>query len=182
MRPDIIVVCLLALASRAPSQVATPSREPAKASLEGSVVKEPGGEPLKKAIVELIAENQEEGGNYTATSDPDGHFRIVGIQSGRYRMFVERPGYLEVDKKRRRSEGVVLSFDAGQELKDQTLRMLPAAILRGACWTKTAIRCRMSKSRYCGANDRRSNQTDQPRPTILESSESAACSAANTTW
>jgi hypothetical protein len=131
MRPDIIVVCVLALASRAPSQVATASREPAKASLEGSVVKEPGGEPLKKAIVELIAENQEEGGNYTATSDPDGHFRIVGIQCGRYRMFVERPGYLEVDKKRRRSEGVVLSFDAGQELKNQTLRMLPAAILRG---------------------------------------------------
>jgi protocatechuate 3,4-dioxygenase beta subunit len=131
MRLGIIVVCVLALASRAASQVATASKEPAKASLEGSVVKEPGGEPLKKAIVELIAENQEEGGNYTATSDQDGHFKIVGIQPGRYRMFVERPGYIEVDKKRRRSQGVALSFDAGQELKDQTLRMLPAAILTG---------------------------------------------------
>jgi protocatechuate 3,4-dioxygenase beta subunit len=131
MRLAIIVVCVLALASCAVSQDVTASKEPAKASLEGNVVKEPGREPLKKAIVELIAENQEEGGNYTATSDQEGHFKIAGIQPGRYRMFVERPGYLEVDKKRRRSEGIVLSFDAGQGLKDQTLRMLPAAILTG---------------------------------------------------
>src|ERR1700693_441181 len=109
MRQHIIVVCVLALASRAPSQVATASREPAKASLEGSVVKEPAGEPLKKAIVELIAENQEEGGNYTATSDADGRFKIVDILPGRYKMFVERSGYIEVDQKRRRSSGVALS-------------------------------------------------------------------------
>jgi protocatechuate 3,4-dioxygenase beta subunit len=79
----------------------------------------------------LIAENQEEGGNYTASSDQDGHFKIPGIQPGRYRMFVERPGYVEVDDKRRRSQGVVLSFEAGQELKDQSLHMLAAAVITG---------------------------------------------------
>lgn len=131
MRQGIIVVCVLALATQAAAQGSAAAKEPAQASLQGSVVKEPSGEPLKKAIIELITENQGEGGNYTATSDPDGHFKITGIQPGRYRMFVEHPGYLEVDKKRRRSQGIVLSFDAGQELKDQTLRMLPAAILTG---------------------------------------------------
>jgi Carboxypeptidase regulatory-like domain len=131
MRLAIMVACTLALAVPLAAQDATTSKAPPKTSLAGSVVKEPGGEALKKAIVELIAENQEEGGNYTATSDQEGQFKIEGIQPGRYRMFVERPGYLEVDKKRRRSEGVVLSFAPGQELKDQTLHMTPAAIILG---------------------------------------------------
>ncbi len=131
MRLGIMAVCLLALATQVAAQGDAATKEPAKASLAGSVVKEPSGEPLKKAIIELIAENQEEGGNYTATSDQDGHYKIAGIQPGRYRMFVERPGYIEVDQKKRRSQGVVLSFAAGQELKDQTLHMLAAAILTG---------------------------------------------------
>ncbi len=107
------------------------AKETGKASLEGRVIREPGGEPLKKAIVELIAENQEEGGNYTATSDQDGHFAIRGIQPGRYRMFAERTGFIEVDQRRRRSQGISLSFDPGQEVNNQTLHMLAAAVLIG---------------------------------------------------
>ena len=131
MRYAIIFVCLLGLGGRISAQDAAAAKETGKASLEGVVIKEPGGEPLKKAIVELIAENQDEGGNYTATSDPEGQFKIAGIQPGRYRRFIERPGYLEVDEKRRRSQGIVLSFEAGQRIKDQTLRMLAAAIITG---------------------------------------------------
>jgi len=63
MRPAITVACLLALAVPAGAQVVPAAKEPPKASLSGSVVKEPGGEPLKKAIIELIGENQEEGGH-----------------------------------------------------------------------------------------------------------------------
>jgi uncharacterized surface anchored protein len=131
MRLALIFVCVAALAAGVPAQTLASTKEPARASLEGNVVKEPGGEAIKKAIVELIGENQEENGNYTATSDPDGHFKISNIQTGRYRMFVERTGYIEVDKKRRRSQGVSLSIAAGQELKDQVLHMLPAAIITG---------------------------------------------------
>jgi protocatechuate 3,4-dioxygenase beta subunit len=131
MRLAILLAYVLVFVSPGEPQSTPVAKGPAKASLEGSVVKEPGGEPLKKAIVELIAENQEEGGNYTATSDPDGHFEIVDILPGRYKLFVERTGYLEVDQKRRRSSGVALSFEAGQELKAQTLHMLPAAIITG---------------------------------------------------
>jgi protocatechuate 3,4-dioxygenase beta subunit len=131
MKYALIVVWLLTLGARASAQEAPMARESTKSSLSGIVIKEPGGEPIKKAIVELIAENQEEGGNYTATSNEDGHFKIAGIQPGRYRMFVERPGYLEVDEKRRRSQGVVLSFNAGGEIKNQTLHMLAAAVITG---------------------------------------------------
>ena len=134
MKSAILCACVLALtfAASAHGQTTAPDpKAPAKASLQGNVVKEPVGDPLKKAIIEVIAENQEEGGNYTATSDQDGHFKITDIQPGRYRIFVERTGYIEVDEKRRRSEGMVISLAAGQDLKDQTLRMLAAGILTG---------------------------------------------------
>ncbi len=115
MRLAIIFVAVLALALCAVAQTDEPPKEPAKASLEGTVVKDPGGEPIKKAILEMIAENQMGGGNYTATSDGEGRFKIADILPGRYRMLVERTGYIEVDKKGRRSQGSMLSFEAGQE-------------------------------------------------------------------
>ncbi|PYX19541.1 MAG: hypothetical protein DMG82_25155 [Acidobacteria bacterium] len=86
----LMLVCLLVLARQVFAQDAATAKETGKASLEGRVVKEPGGEPVKKAIIELIAENQEEGGNYTATSDQEGHFEIHGIEPGRYQMFAAK--------------------------------------------------------------------------------------------
>jgi len=131
MKLVIIVVALVALALRLETQTAEVPKGHAQASLEGSVVKEPGGEPIKKAIVEVIGENQGESGNYAATSDSEGRFKIADMIPGRYRILVERTGYIEVDKKGRRSQGMMLSVDAGQEVKGQTLRMLAGAILMG---------------------------------------------------
>jgi hypothetical protein len=131
MRFAIILVAIMALALCSVAQTTEPSKEPAKASLEGSVVKDPGGEPIKKAILEMIAENQMVGGNYTATTDGEGRFKIADILPGRYRVLVERTGYIEVDKKGRRSQGSMLSFEAGQETKGQAFHMLTAAIVTG---------------------------------------------------
>jgi len=122
---------VIATAQIPSEQAGIGTKDTSKASLQGSVIKEPGGEPLKKAIVELISENQEEGGNYSATSDPEGQFKIEGITPGRYKIFVERPGFLEVDAKHKRSEGVSLSVNSGQEIKDVVLRMQPAAVILG---------------------------------------------------
>jgi protocatechuate 3,4-dioxygenase beta subunit len=136
MRVLAILVCLLAVAVTASAQAdsektSVSSKEPSQASLQGSVVKDPGGEPIKKAIVELIAENQEEASNYTATSDREGHFKIEGIAPGRYRIFVERTGFLQVDAKKKRSQGSSLSLSPGQGLKDLVLQMQPAAVITG---------------------------------------------------
>lgn len=102
-----------------------------RAVIEGTVTKEPGSEPLKKALIELIAENQAEGGDYTAVSGADGSFRIEGIVPGRYHLFAERTGLLEVDKHQARSDGRVLSLVSGQELKDVRVRLQAAAVVRG---------------------------------------------------
>jgi hypothetical protein len=111
-----------------PSSAAQPA---AHAVIEGIVTKDPGGEPVKKALIELIAESQAEGGNYTAVTAPDGSFHIEGIVPGRYRLFAERTGLLEADQRHIRTEGRVLRLTAGEELKDLQIRLQAAAVVLG---------------------------------------------------
>ena len=101
------------------------------ATISGVVTKYPGSEPVKKAVIELIAESQSNGGNYTAVTGADGSFDIENVVAGRYRLFVERTGYQEIDAHRRRSEGRVLTLSAGQELKDLVIRLQAAAVVQG---------------------------------------------------
>jgi hypothetical protein len=131
----LTIACLataLLGASAAAQVVSSAATKPAsRAVIEGVVTKEPGSEPVKKALIELIAENQAEGGDYTAISGPDGGFHIEGILPGRYHLFAERTGLLEVDKHRARADGRVLTLTAGQEVKDLRIRLQAAAVVRG---------------------------------------------------
>ncbi len=128
--PCLLMVLLGAcvVAQTAGNAAAKPA---ARAVIEGLVTKEPGSEPVKKALIELIAENQTEGGDYTAVSGSDGGFRIEGILPGRYHLFAERTGLLEVDKHRMRADGRVLTLSAGQEVRDLQIRLQAAAVVRG---------------------------------------------------
>jgi len=101
------------------------------ATIDGIVVKDPGSEPVKKVLVELIAENQSATGNHTALTGVDGRFHIESVQPGRYRLFVERTGLLEVEKHHAHPEGRVLTLSPGQELKDVEVRLQAAAVVRG---------------------------------------------------
>jgi hypothetical protein len=124
----MILLPAAAMAQAAGGSAAKPT---GRATIDGIVTKEPGSEPVKKVLVELIAENQAEGGDYTAVSGVDGTFHIEGIVPGRYHMFAERTGLLEVDKHRARSDGRVLTLTAGQEVKDLLIRVQAAAVVRG---------------------------------------------------
>jgi len=125
--PAYWLIVLLGMAAFAQNSAgANPAR---RALIEGIVVRDPGGEPVKKALLELIAENQAEGGDYTAVTGPDGTFRIEGIVPGRYHLFAERTGLLE--NQPARSQGSILMLAAGQELKDLRIRLQAAAIVRG---------------------------------------------------
>lgn len=104
---------------------------PKPAAIDGIVTRDPDGQPVKKALIELIAENQAEAGNYTAVTAADGTFHIENIIPGRYHLFSERTGLLDTDKQRGRTEGRILSLTAGQEVKDIHLRLLAAAVIRG---------------------------------------------------
>ena len=134
----ILLMCLCALGggtlcAQSSSGDARPAAAPNRttASVQGRVAKDPGGEPVKKALIELIAENQNEGGDYTAVTGGDGSFRVEGVVPGRYRLFVERTGYLEVEKHHRRSDGRVLALTAGQDMTDVLVRLQAAAVVDG---------------------------------------------------
>jgi len=132
MKPVLACLVVLLLGAGAAAQVSSSAAKPVpRAAIEGIVTKDPGGEPVKKALIELIAENQAEGGDYTAVTGADGTFRVEGILPGRYRLFAERTGFLEVDKHHSRSAGRVLTLTAGQELTDLQIRLQAAAVVRG---------------------------------------------------
>ncbi|HEY1677999.1 MAG TPA: carboxypeptidase-like regulatory domain-containing protein [Candidatus Sulfotelmatobacter sp.] len=105
-------------------------RANSRAALEGIVIKDPDSQPVKKAIIELIAENQAEGGNYTATTDADGQFRIENILPGRYHLFAERSGLLDSGR-HHSQQGRILTLTASQEVKDLQIRLQAAAVIRG---------------------------------------------------
>jgi protocatechuate 3,4-dioxygenase beta subunit len=121
--------CITFVASP-PFSSADASQPSAVATLSGIVIKEPGSEPVKKAIIELIAEDQQQGGNYTAVTGADGSFRIEGITPGRYHLFAERTGYIE-SMNHGGSRGRTLTLAPGQYLKDIQVRFAAAAIVSG---------------------------------------------------
>src|SRR5260221_125817 len=100
-------------------------------SIAGTVVKEPGSQPLKKALVQVIAENQKVGGNYTASTDADGRFHIENVVPGRYRVFIEKTGFVGVNGRGLKSDVNVLTVQAGQSGEDLLFRMVPTAVISG---------------------------------------------------
>lgn len=125
LAPALLLSVLLSGAVLA--QDATKSR----ATVEGIVTRDPDSQPVKKALIELIADNQAQGGNYTTLTGPDGVFRIENITPGRYHLFAERSGLLDADKQRGRTDGRILTLTAGQQLNDLQLRLQAAAVIHG---------------------------------------------------
>ena len=121
---------VLALSLLAQSGTTANSEDKNSAAIGGIVVKDPGDQPLKKATVQVVSD-EEGGSSYTGVSDSEGHFGISSLEPGRYRILVERSGFIEVDETGHRLPGIALSLQAGQRVKDLQLRMLPAAVVTG---------------------------------------------------
>jgi hypothetical protein len=131
MNRPLVLVILGLLSSFLPATAQQDGRPANTASIEGIVIKEPGSEPLKKVLLQVIAEDQNGGSNYTATTDSDGRFRIEKMAGGRYRIYLEKTGYVEINSHGRKSEGHFVSIRDGEEIKDFSLQMLPTAIISG---------------------------------------------------
>ena len=125
----VLVFCVLSLLTQTHAQDAV--SPPNTATLAGTIVKEPGSQPLKKVLLHLIAEDQKQGGNYTADTDSEGHFRIEKLRPGCYRLLLEKTGFHQINLRGHQSEGSILSVQARQDTNDLLFQMLPAAVITG---------------------------------------------------
>src|SRR5271165_222554 len=131
MTRSLAVACfLLSSWLLATAQDATPP-EPKAASISGLVVKEPGSQPIKKVLVQLVAEDRKSGNNRTAATDTDGHFVIDNVDPGRYRLFLEKTGFVSVTPRGHKADDYSLSVSPGQAITDLSFQMLPTAIITG---------------------------------------------------
>lgn len=100
-------------------------------SVAGIVIKQPSSEPLKKVLVQVVAENQKGGRNYTASTDAEGRFSVEGVEAGRYRIFFEKSGFVAINERGQKADTNVLTIKSGQSLDGLTFQMLPTAVISG---------------------------------------------------
>jgi len=114
----ILVPIAGAIQASPPEQASTPS-------IQGKVLKEPDGQPIRKANVQLYGRKRPTGSNYSAISDAQGQFTIDGVQPGQYVVVVERPGFVQSNRR------ITISVEPASGKNDLILHMQPAAVITG---------------------------------------------------
>ena len=129
--PNYLVPLLFLLAG--PAQLTQPAVNPADpCTVQGVVLKADTGEPLHKAMVEMWQEGGP-GQRSDATSDNMGRFELKNLEPGRYRLSVQRNGYVRqvYGQTKPDGPGSYLTLSPGQQISDITIQLIPAAVITG---------------------------------------------------
>jgi hypothetical protein len=132
MKPRLVLPLCLLFSSVITAQIPA-SKPPAHCSIEGQIVQQLGGQPVRKADLRLfsIGEHQEvEEQEYSAATDAEGHFTIEDLKPGVYRLHYGRTGFVDAEK-RHHGDEMLLSLEPGQDVKDLLFHMAPAAVITG---------------------------------------------------
>ena len=97
-------------------------------TVQGKVLQEPGGQPLRKANVQFSARDGQSNGQYSETTDAEGHFKIDDVKPGRYMATVEHPGFVQSASGKRPA---TILLQQGQGPADLVFYMQPAAVITG---------------------------------------------------
>ncbi len=129
----LVLAILLLVVSTAAQPVAEPAAE--KCTLEGQVVAAGTGEPLKKARV-ILSREKGRGKLQVVITDAGGRFRLTDIEPGRYRLSVNRNGYVSQQYGQRRPNrpGAILSLAPGQHLREIDFRLLRHSVISGSVY------------------------------------------------
>jgi protocatechuate 3,4-dioxygenase beta subunit len=135
IRIALAVVLAAVLTRNAAPQTAT-ERAPeqqTRCKIEGLVIQDPGGRPIRKVNVRVAADGAQEDRSYAAVTDGEGRFQIEDMVPGSYRVFLDHMGFLPVDKNRpiNQTTGKSLFLNPGQEIKDLVFHMLASATIVG---------------------------------------------------
>jgi len=96
-------------------------------TIQGVVLQVPGGQPIKKANLQLRPHDAQSKGQYSATTDTEGRFKIDDVKPGRYVVTLDHPGFVQAS--RGRSTSILLL--PGQGKTDLVFHMQPAAVITG---------------------------------------------------
>jgi 5-hydroxyisourate hydrolase-like protein (transthyretin family) len=131
MKSSFVLLSCFLLLSATEAQIPA-SKPPSNCTVQGQIIQQPGGQPIRKANVRLsrVAEQQGDSADLVAVTDADGHFMIEDVKPGAYRVGYDRSGFVDAEK-RHHGSGMLLSLEAGQEIKDLLFHMAPAAVITG---------------------------------------------------
>lgn len=134
MRDPSILLCDFFLACSLLAQVPQTGPTPKKdeCRIAGMIVSLAGGEPLRKARIQLQSSDDQTRSLSTIT-DAGGRFELKGIEPGRYRLRVSRHGFVVQEYGQRNPDdpGTVLTLRPSQDLKDLVFRMIPSGVIAG---------------------------------------------------
>jgi len=97
-------------------------------TIQGKVLQDPGGQPIRKANVQFSARDGQSLDQYSDTTDADGRFKLDDVKPGRYMATVEHPGFVQSASGKRPASILV---QPGQGTTDLVFYMQPAAVITG---------------------------------------------------
>jgi protocatechuate 3,4-dioxygenase beta subunit len=125
-----IFPAVIGLAFSAPQADTNKVSKPATATISGRVV-DILGAPVAKARVnaELVPASR----SYTCGTSADGKFTLPGLDAGRYRIVVERSGYLRkvFESRTATGDGTLVTLTPRQEMTDVVVHLTPEATITG---------------------------------------------------
>jgi protocatechuate 3,4-dioxygenase beta subunit len=97
-------------------------------TIQGKVLQEPGGQPIRKASVQFSARDGQSNGQYSDTTDAEGRFKVDDLKPGRYMATVEHPGFVQSASGKQPAS---ILLQPGQGTTDLVFYMQPAAVITG---------------------------------------------------
>ncbi len=117
-----------AAAAGSPQSGAAQAPRPSTGNVAGHVVLDVGGAGMRKVIVDLSAQNDDEKKDYTTSTDAFGQFRIEGVDPGAYTVTLTRFGYLPVQDK---AEDLTITLAPGQNVIGLLYKMQATGVIAG---------------------------------------------------
>jgi protocatechuate 3,4-dioxygenase beta subunit len=97
-------------------------------TIQGTVLQESGGQPIRKTNVRFSARDGQSMDQYSDTTDADGRFKVDNVKPGRYSSSVEHPGFVRSASGKPPASILV---QPGQGMIDLVFYMQPAAAIIG---------------------------------------------------
>ncbi len=109
------------------------------ASLAGIVVADDGGQPARRARVDLADEASTDGSYRNAVTDDEGRFAFAGLPAGEFTLTASKPGYvtLEFGQKKPHRSGTPIQLADKQQIDGLVMRLARGGVITGSVVTDT---------------------------------------------